>query len=133
MNNTLNTLNKLDTGKKERFLKAYSGTGYLVYNDEAEFEIHRILNGAKKVDNITCILDEAYCPDIDSKVLVHTKIMKDGKLLFDEDGRLEKKIDKDGILSYFICGNNLDYLLFYNTDEFLDISIRVRVREDNKV
>ncbi len=104
-------------------IKSFSGAGILKYNDNADFELH-IDSG--QVVNITGILDEAYAENI----LVYAKVVRvlEGVILFEEDGRLEKRFDSDGILSYHICGLNLDHLLFYNTDDILDITIEVKVR-----
>lgn len=110
-----------------RIIKSFSGVGTLKYNDNAEYELH-MDNG--KVINITGILDEAY----DENILVYIKIiniLKD-KIIFEEDGKLTKKKDSDGIFSYHVCGMNLDYLLFYNTDEKLDITIKVKVKDKGR-
>ena len=112
--------------KKERILKSINQTGLLTYNDNAEFELHNENIGFV---NITKVLDEAY--DLEENVLVYINITRVGsdRLLFDEDGILTKKTDTDGVLSYYICGTNLDYTLFYNTDEILNIEMKVKMRE----
>lgn len=106
-----------------RVIKSFSDVGILKYNDNADFELH-IDSG--KVVNITGILDEAYAENI----LVYAKIIKalESRILFEEDGKLCKKLDSDGIMSYHICGMNLDHLLFYNTDDIIDITLEVKVR-----
>ncbi len=105
-------------------IKSFSGAGILKYNDNADFELH--MDGGKVV-NITGILDEAYGDNI----LVYAKIIKalESRIIFEEDGKLCKKLDSDGVLSYHICGMNLDHLLFYNTDDIIDITIEVKVRD----
>ena len=112
--------------KKERILKSINQTGLLLtYNDHAEFELHN----EKGFLNITKILDESY--NSEENILVYMNVMKVGsdRSIFEEDGGLTKKVDTDNILSYHICGNNLDHVLFYNTDEILDIEMKVKVRE----
>lgn len=104
-------------------IKSFSGAGILKYNDIADFELHM---DDGKVVNITGILDEAYGDNI----LVYAKVVRvlEGVILFEEDGKLCKKLDSDGIMSYHICGMNLDHLLFYNTDDIIDITLEVKVR-----
>lgn len=96
-------------------------SGALIYNEDAEFEIH-------SEDGSVCLLTKILNHLHKNDALVRVVIVKNGKLLFDEDGGLVKKKDQDGVEGYFICGANLDYLLFYNTDEHIDITIRSRLK-----
>jgi len=95
--------------------------GKLEYNDDCEFELH-MDNGV--IINITNILDDIYSPTSLKDSQVWVKIMKGEVILFDEDGALTRRVDKDGIESYFICGNNLDLEMFDHTEEFLEIVIK---------
>lgn len=97
--------------------------GQLIMNDEAEFELHT----EDDIINISRLLDGVYY----AKEQAYIKVVKNGKLLFEEDGGIAKKMDDDGILSSFVCGVNLDLLLFNNTDEVLDITIRKRRKNGN--
>ena len=98
-------------------------TGRLIYNDSGEFELHSEDNN-NQIINITRILDKAYSPQLKSQI--HIKIMKGCRVLFDEDSILYKKIDEDGLDSYYVCGNNLDLLMFNHTDELLEITIDIK-------
>lgn len=88
-------------------------------NDNGEFE----LENETGIVNISQLLDGIYSSQ---NKLIYVEIIKDGSILFQEDGGLTKKIDKDGINSFHICGMNLDLVLFNNTGEYLDITIQER-------
>ena len=93
--------------------------GTLDMNDDGEFE----LENETGFINISKLLDGIYNSQ---NKLIYVEIIKDGSILFQEDGGLCKKIDKDGINSFHICGMNLDLVLFNNTNEYLDITIQER-------
>jgi hypothetical protein len=93
--------------------------GLLDMNDDGEFELEDEIIG--KV-NITKLLESIHT----SKTLVYVEIMRGNSLIFQEDGSVLKKKDKDGIMSFHICGANLDYILFYNTGEVLEITLKQR-------
>lgn len=92
--------------------------GKLVYNDDAEFEIHNDTG----IINITKILDSIFESQL--RPLVYVKVEKCGKVLFEEDGRLTINIDKFGINCFYICGLNLDLLLLDYENEVLEITIK---------
>ena len=98
--------------------------GQLIYNDNAEFE----LEDETGIINISNLLDGIHS----AKEQIYIRITKGSSLLFEEDGAVMKKVDKDGIVSNFVCGNNLDLLLFNNTDEVLQIVIRKRRKYGNE-
>lgn len=98
--------------------------GQLIYNDNAEFE----LEDETGIINISNLLDGIY----NAKQQAYIRITKGSSLLFEEDGAIIKKQDKDGIISNFVCGNNLDLLLFNNTDEVLQIIIKKRRKYGNE-
>ena len=92
--------------------------GELIYNDDAEFEIYNDTG----IINISKLLESIY----EKQGQAYIKVMRANSILFEEDGKVCKKIDKDGINSIHVCGMNLDLVLFENTDEILDIEIRQR-------
>ena len=98
--------------------------GQLIYNDNAEFE----LEDETGIINISNLLDGIHS----AKQQAYIRITKGSSLLFEEDGAIIKKQDKDGIISNFVCGNNLDLLLFNNTDEVLQIIIKKRRKYGNE-
>lgn len=98
--------------------------GQLTYNDNAEFE----LEDETGVINISNLLDGIY----NTKEQAYIKITRKSSLLFEEDGAILKREDRDGIISNFVCGNNLDLLLFNNTDEILEIEIKKRRKNGNE-
>jgi len=93
--------------------------GKLDIDDNGEFIVHiednQIVNISKILDNI---FESQLRPQVD------IKIFKNGRLLFDEQGGLFLHTDNQKVESYFVCGVNLSKLLFYNTEEFLEITIK---------
>lgn len=85
-------------------------------NDYGEF----ILESSDNTINISKILDNIYKQD---NKLVYIEVRRDGKLIFEEDGGLVLREDDQGVLSYFVCSMNLSKLLFYETENYLDIEI----------
>ena len=98
--------------------------GQLIMNDDGEFE----LEDETGIINISNLLDGIHS----AKEQIYIRITKGSSLLFEEDGSIIRKQDSDGILSNFVCGNNLDLLLFNNTDEILQIVIRKRRKYGNE-
>ena len=90
--------------------------GQLIYNDDAEYEIHNETG----IINLSALLEGIYNS---KEKQVQIKICKGSSILFDEDGGLRKKVDEHGLLSYHICGVNLELTLFNNTDEVLEFTI----------
>jgi hypothetical protein len=100
--------------------------GKLIMNDDGEFE----LDTEREIINISKLLDGIY--NTGSKPQIYIKIEKFGRLLFEEDGLLVKKKDEQNVESYFICGMNLSKLLFYETDEALEVVIKERKCSNNE-
>lgn len=96
--------------------------GKLDMNDEGQF----ILECENETVNITEILDNIF--DSSLKPQVYIKILKNGRLLYDEDGLITICEDKQKVESHYVCFNNLDKLLFYETGEMLEIEIIERSR-----
>lgn len=92
--------------------------GLLDMNDDGEFELEDEIG----IVNITKLLESIHT----SKKLVYIEIMRGNSLIFQEDGSVLKKLDKDGIMSFHVCGVNLDFILFYNTGEILEITLKKR-------
>lgn len=93
-------------------------SGKLIFNDDGEF----VIQTKDGIYNITTVLDYIYK---DASVrYIHCKIMKLAKILFNEEGLLYKRLDSDGLNSYFVCGVNLDKTLFDLVDKDLEIKIK---------
>lgn len=90
--------------------------GVLSLTEDNEF----ILESSDNTINLSRILDNIHKQD---NKLVYIEIRRDGKILYEEDGGLFLREDDQGVLSYFVCGNNLSKLLFYETENILDIEI----------
>jgi hypothetical protein len=99
--------------------------GKLIYNDDAQFEIH---NG-NEIINITEILDNIF--DSQLRPLVYVKVMKGDSLLFEEDGGIFINTDRFGINCFYICGMNLDSLLLNHENENLEITIKYEGKSRN--
>lgn len=95
--------------------------GILDMDDNGEFIVHIEDN---QIINITKVLEDIFTSQLVPQVYV--KLIKNNIIIFEEDGRIIKNIDKDGINSFYICGENLDYKLFYNTGENIEIIIKKR-------
>ena len=100
--------------------------GRLEYNDDAEFEIDDY--DSIKIINISKILESIYNSE---DKCTYVKISKGGLIIFEEDGGLVKKIDNQGVLSFFICGVNLDLILFNNTNEIVEFTINTKRKYNN--
>jgi len=106
-------------------LHAYSGK--LSYNEQANYILYSPTT--KLTTNISDIL---YNICYSSNNQIEIKIMKGCKILFNESGRLLNKINnKNGLLSYHVNSEDLESVLFFNTNEYLDIEISSVVLEDN--
>ena len=105
----------------------YTYSGRLVYNQDGLYEIYSPTT--KSTTNISDIL---YNICYSSNNQIEIKIMKGCKILFNESGRLLNKINnKNGLLSYHVNSEDLESVLFFNTNEYLDIEISSVVLEDN--
>ena len=100
--------------------------GLLTMNDDGQFE----LENETGIINISDLLDNIFESGL--KPQVYVRIMKDGKLIFEESGGLFLNVDEQRVESFFVCGLNLSKTLFYSTDEYLDITIRQQ-KGTNKV
>ena len=110
--NKLNNSNKTNNN-----LHIY--TGKLIYNDGNIYTLYSPTT--KSTTNISDILYNI-CYSYNN--YINIKIMKGCKILFEEDGRLINKINnKNGLLSYHVNSEDLESVLFYNTDDFVDIEI----------
>ena len=102
-------------------------TGKLSYNEQANYILYSPTT--KSTINISDIL---YNICYSSNNQIEIKIMKGCKILFNESGRLLNKINnKNGLLSYHVNSEDLESVLFFNTNEYLDIEISSVVLEDN--
>ena len=100
-------------------------TGKLSYNEQANYTLY---SSTKSTTNISDIL---YNICYSSNNQIEIKIMKGCKILFNESGRLLNKIDdKNGLLSYHVNSEDLESVLFFNTNEYLDIEIFSEVLDD---
>jgi len=99
--------------------------GKLDMDDNGEFIIHTETG----IVNISKILDDIFNSQL--RPLVYVKIYKNGKLIFEEDGGLFLHTDDQKVQSYFVCSMNLSKLLFYETDNFLEITIKQRRKSGN--
>jgi len=94
-------------------------TGKLSYNEQANYIIYSPTT--KSTINISDIL---YNICYSSNNQIEIKIMKGCKILFNESGRLLNKIDDiNGLLSYHVNSEDLESVLFNNTEEYLDIEL----------
>lgn len=98
--------------------------GKLVYNDDAEFEIHDDTG----IINITQLLDGIYKSE---NKLIFVEVMKANSLLFQEDGGVCIKPDEQNVMCHYICGVNLDRIFWDNTDEYVEITIYKRGKTRN--
>ena len=87
-------------------------------DDTGEFEILTETG----VVNVSKILDDIHKSGLRPQVEI--KVMCGDKMLFDEQGGLFSHKDEQKVDSYFVCGLNLSKLLWDNTEEFLEITIK---------
>ena len=96
-------------------------SGKLLYNDEAQYG----LQFPSGLVNISEILDKV-CTS--SNKYIEIKIMDCCKLIYEEKGNLMKyKSYNTGVVDYHINGNCLGDVLFFNTENILDITIYAEV------
>jgi len=106
-------------------LHTYSGK--LIYNDGNIYTLY-----SPTTKSITNISDILYNICYSSNNQIEIKIMKGCKILFNESGRLLKKIDKqNGLLSYHVNSEDLESVIFNNCDDFVDIEIFSEVLLDD--
>jgi hypothetical protein len=104
-------------------LKEINLFGKFDMNDDGEYEIQ----DETGIINVTQLLEGIY----NTKEMVYISVMRGDSLLFEEDGAITKRKDQDGVLSFYVCGANLEYILFYNTGETLDITLKKRGKNKN--
>jgi hypothetical protein len=102
--------------------QVHTYTGKLIYDD---FGLYQLILSPTNIVNISSLLDLIYHTDS----YLELKIMSGSKTLFNEQGSLIIKKDTEGIFGYHINGENLDKVLFYNTNNQLDIEIYSKALE----
>ncbi len=108
---------------KQKGVKGMIFTGKLVYNDDGNYELHN----DEGIFYLTDALNEIYYSRNNHLSL---RIANGNKLLFNEDSTIYKKINKYGIYSFYICGADLETVLFNNTDEIVDVVIMAEAMDD---
>lgn len=98
----------------------------MVDDESGDFEIVTE-NGAI---NVSKLLDGIFESGLRPQVYI--KIMRSESLLLEEEGGLFLNKDKQGVDSYFVCGLNLSKLLWDNTEECLEITIKRRKQGNNE-
>jgi len=98
-------------------------SGKLIYEkDNGDYEIlipspireSRLINLSNTLFNLCC----------STRNYIEIKIMNGCKIIFDYNGILDKIVDKEnGLLSYNVGDKDLEKLLFYTVDEYIDIEI----------
>lgn len=91
-------------------------SGKLIYDDNAEYQ----LISPTGTVNISTFLDKVYNSN---NQYIKIKIMNCCKLIFEEQGKLLKKLDQFGINCYHINSCNVDYTLFQEVDNDIEITI----------
>ena len=113
----------MNNNKTNKNTKIY--TGKLFYNEQANYTLYF---PTSDTINISDILYNIW---YSSNNYIEIKIMKGCKILFNESGRLLNKIDdKNGLFSYHVNSEDLESVLFFNTEEYLDIEIYSEVLDD---
>jgi hypothetical protein len=95
--------------------------GKLTYDDNGDYILGSV--------NISKILDKIYYADNNT---INIKIMDCTKTLFNEFGTLLRKKNEDGFYSYHVLGNDLDLVLFNNTDKDLEITLNAPALKGEK-
>jgi len=107
-------------------MKYYVFSGKLIYSDSAEYELLSPIS--KPTINLSKLLN-TICYSYNNNVEI--RILKGCKILFNESGRLLNIINKNnGLLSYHVNSEDFESILFYNTDEYLDIEINSGFLDD---
>ena len=113
----------MNNNKTNKNTKIY--TGKLFYNEQANYTLYFPTSDTINISDIL------YNICYSSNNYIEIKIMKGCKILFNESGRLLNKIDdKNGLLSYHVNSEDLESVLFFNTEEYLDIEIYSEVLDD---
>jgi len=109
-----------------KYIKLHTYEGKLIYNDNAEYELLSPIS--KSTINLSELLN-TICYSYNNNVEI--RILKGCKILFNESGRLLNNINKEnGLLSYHVNSEDFESVLFYNTDEYLDIEINSGFLDD---
>jgi len=113
----------MNNNKTNKNTKIY--TGKLFYNEQANYTLYFPTSDTINISDIL------YNICYSSNNYIEIKIMKGCKILFNESGRLLNKIDdKNGLFSYHVNSEDLESVLFFNTEEYLDIEIYSEVLDD---
>ena len=113
----------MNNNKTNKNTKIY--TGKLFYNEQANYTLYFPTSDTINISDIL------YNICYSSNNYIEIKIMKGCKILFNESGRLLNKIDDiNGLLSYHVNSEDLESVLFFNTEEYLDIEIYSEVLDD---
>ena len=113
----------MNNNKTNKNTKIY--TGKLFYNEQANYTLYFPTSDTINISDIL------YNICYSSNNYTEIKIMKGCKILLNESGRLLNKIDdKNGLFSYHVNSEDLESVLFFNTEEYLDIEIYSEVLDD---
>ena len=108
-----------------KYIKLHTYEGKLIYNDNAEYELLSPIS--KSTINLSELLN-TICYSYNNYIKI--KIFKGCKILFEESGKLIKNFDKHNIFSFHVNSEDFESILFYNTDEYLDIEINSGFLDD---
>ena len=95
-------------------------TGKLIYNDEAQYELH---TNSGEIFNITKALDNVYYSDINA---CGVSIFYNGRKIIDRFGTLLRKQYEDRLYDYHIDDIDVDNILFYLVDAVIDFEFITR-------
>lgn len=101
--------------------------GKLVYNDDGDYEIH-LEDGC--IFNLSKALRTVYYHQENNHINI--EIMNGNKVLFNEDGVLYKMRDQHQLYSYFISSTNLEEVLFFNTNENIEVTLFAEALEEKR-
>lgn len=106
-------------------IKKFSGK--LVYNNNAEYEIHSLESG--EIHNISEIFKKNYekmSPKINIKCCGLTYN------IFNEKGILQKAVDFNGLFDWHVNGVPIGKRLFFHVDELVNLTIEADFDMDEK-
>jgi len=91
--------------------------GKLVYNEEGKYDVEML----NEVFCLSDVLAEAYYSAASNHI--NLQIMDRDKILFQENDIIYRKPNQYGVYSYFIAGNDLETVLFDNTDKIVEVKV----------
>lgn len=103
----------------------YKFNGVLVYNDNAEYEIH----SSDGKHNLSNIFNKVY-ETLNQKISIIVNKINFDKSIFniiDLSGVIYEVIDKDGLFSWHINGKCIDKVLFDNVGEEVEVVIDIEI------